>query len=808
MNNNFGGGTGGAGGESHGNSIGGRGGKGIGASLNCDIRVRDGNFVMNNAYDCGERGIDILHRSVAVEAIHDSLESYPQPKCHPGTRTKMLQDLHGWALNTHTKTSILWLYGPAGAGKSAIMQTVACQLQDVGRLGASFFFKRSHTTRGNARTLFSTIAYQLALSVPWLRTPISQTVEDNPSILVRSLEIQIKELIMKPCGRHGLSDSIAILIDGLDECDGHDVQREILRTIRNLFSPTNTISLRFIVASRPELHIREVLESSFYSGHYRSLNVEQSFDDVREYLSNELARIHREHDTMTNVLLPWPSLHILQELVYKSSGHFIYASTIIKFIDDKNYRPTQRLAMVQDLESTGSESAFEALDQLYMTILSSAARQSELLPILCAIVKFKLCPEDIDRLFRFAEGETRLLLRSLHSVLEIPLKADGVSIPSHISSHHASFLDFLNNPGRSWTFCVGTLHHRINLARIILETYVEPVKKLDEFLKGFIKDHFMSFITSLPTSTEVAELLPLIGTIDPDCIFGFLATDIPGRMLAWLKKILSAPRDLIKLWEDYEYMASFEKAMLWGSYTHPCEQHIFPCSPEFLRILVSLILQPGHLYGLPKLCDRLDLTWTEMRSFICSSSSHIGKDQHGPPVFAFRLAFRDVALQYIRKMVKNQLNVGGEVYSWESRDGALASIGKRRMDDDATGKQTEQWVAHMRDQCELVDGITYLVRLSPPCLALYRELWSIPLVPMGSSTSSPYVGRLIFHVTKWLESFPDPPMELIAFWKQIMSYRQPNSILNGPNYSLSMAEEGLTQTVTRWNERITVIYTN
>ncbi|KAJ6471557.1 hypothetical protein C8R45DRAFT_836482, partial [Mycena sanguinolenta] len=41
------------------------------------------------------------------------------------------------------ETTILWLYGPAGAGKSAIMQTLAHQLQDAGRRAASvvlFFF--------------------------------------------------------------------------------------------------------------------------------------------------------------------------------------------------------------------------------------------------------------------------------------------------------------------------------------------------------------------------------------------------------------------------------------------------------------------------------------------------------------------------------------------------------------------------------------------------------------------------------------------------------------------------------------------
>ncbi|KAJ6447575.1 hypothetical protein C8R45DRAFT_884491, partial [Mycena sanguinolenta] len=315
----------------------------MGASLNCDFH---GDVVMNNAYHRGESGIHILHRSVALEAIHDATDSFTEPKCHPETRTRMLMDLCKWALDPRPKTTILWLHGPAGAGKSAIMRTLATQLQKDGRLGGCFFFKRGHATRGNAKTLFATIAYQLAFNVELLRTPISRVVEQNPSILVRSIGTQMQELISKPCRAHKHWHPLVIVIDGLDECDGHAFQGEVLRAIRNP-SSNHPIFLRFLVASRPEPNIREVFDSSFYSGHCRLVNVEQSFRDVRKYLSDEFARIHREHRTMTNIPLPWPSPEVVWELVRKSSGHFIYASTIIKFIDDKNYRPTQRLAVVQ-----------------------------------------------------------------------------------------------------------------------------------------------------------------------------------------------------------------------------------------------------------------------------------------------------------------------------------------------------------------------------------------------------------------------------------------------------------------------------
>ncbi|KAJ6456855.1 hypothetical protein C8R45DRAFT_913783 [Mycena sanguinolenta] len=408
--------------------------------------------------------------------MYDSAESFPQPRCHPETRTEMLEDLHDWALDRETQHKILWLHGPAGAGKSAIMQTLSRQLGDAGILSASFFFKRGDPARGNGNALFATIAYQLAISVPWLRAKISQIVENDPLIVQRTIETQMIKLISEPCRSQKGEGHVTILVDGLDECERHDVQQEILHALR-IASSHSPSFLRFIIASRPEPYIREVFESPIYSDVHHSFNVEQSFDDVRKYLSDEFARIHREHRTMANIPLPWPSPDVLEELVWKSSGHFIYASTVIKFIDDKNYQPTQRLAVVQDANSTRSQSAFDPLDELYMSILSSAPRQSELIPILGAIVNFRVFPEEIDHLFRLAHGETRLLLRGLHSLLSLDDDYE-------ISSHHASFLDFLNNPGRSGTFCVGTLQRRIDLAQVALEAYVGPHENLHGIRSG------------------------------------------------------------------------------------------------------------------------------------------------------------------------------------------------------------------------------------------------------------------------------------------------------------------------------------
>ncbi|KAJ7883174.1 hypothetical protein B0H14DRAFT_2339717 [Mycena olivaceomarginata] len=122
-----------------------------------------------------------------LEAVYNSAESFPQPRCHPQTRVKLLNDLHEWATSNEAVLPMRWLHGPAGAGKSAVMQTLCQRLEAEGALGGDLFFKLGHPTRGNANALFAALAYQLALYNPAFKLLISKILEKDPSNATRSL---------------------------------------------------------------------------------------------------------------------------------------------------------------------------------------------------------------------------------------------------------------------------------------------------------------------------------------------------------------------------------------------------------------------------------------------------------------------------------------------------------------------------------------------------------------------------------------------------------------------------------------------
>ncbi|KAJ7248303.1 hypothetical protein C8J57DRAFT_1672739 [Mycena rebaudengoi] len=402
------------------------------------VNIHGGNF-----YDLNHgSGLHVLYQNVSLEAMHDSADNDAQPKCHPETRTKLLKKLYSWCIASEWSEGlpVLWLHGPTGVGKSAIMRTLAERLAKCGQLGGSFFFKRGHPTCGKAQKLFTTLAYQLTDNFPQLKPRISKIVADSPSLVSKSLMVQLQKLVTEPCRQLDTSRPITVIIDGLDECNDAGVQQEVLRCIGNSIREQDSFPLQFLIASWPEPHIREILRAFFFEGLHHMSNVEQSQEDVRKYLCDEFSRIHREHKrTMAGVLSPWPSPEVIKYLVDKSSGYFIYAATVIKFVDDRNFRPAEQLEALQG--ASHLESSLSALDQLYTQILSTVPACHRLLPILRPLefFEFQLHAGGIEQLLELKPGDVQLILRGLHSVLCIPEPEDDNDREDWISVHHASF---------------------------------------------------------------------------------------------------------------------------------------------------------------------------------------------------------------------------------------------------------------------------------------------------------------------------------------------------------------------------------
>jgi hypothetical protein len=174
---------------------------------------------------------------------------------------------------------------------------------------------------------------------------------------------------------------------------------------------------------------------------------------------------------MAMVPEPWPSQETIDDLVEKSSGYFIYASTIIKFIDDKYFRPTERLAVVTGMAEPHFGVPFAALHQLYTQILAQVPAQPQLLKILTVIAAKNsfdpLSITSIEQLLELEPGDVQLALNGRHSVINLPEEDNN----GDISTQNASFCDFLLDPTRAGIFYVGGCQHQTDLSCHILRAF-------------------------------------------------------------------------------------------------------------------------------------------------------------------------------------------------------------------------------------------------------------------------------------------------------------------------------------------------
>jgi hypothetical protein len=197
--------------------------------------------------------MDLLMEWVATGAFHNSDELYDAPKCHPHTRVAVLDDIMQWVCKSESEREdfMMWLFGPAGAGKSAIAKRIAEIAAEKGLLIAAFLFSRTSSTRGSKDRLIATLAYQLALSIPDTRTHIEDAIERDPAIFNKSIRTQIDTLLVEPF-QSVLSAQIIpsqklIIVDGLDECNGSQVQVDILDAICRSF-PTHQLPSNFLLS--------------------------------------------------------------------------------------------------------------------------------------------------------------------------------------------------------------------------------------------------------------------------------------------------------------------------------------------------------------------------------------------------------------------------------------------------------------------------------------------------------------------------------------------------------------------------------
>ncbi|TEB19029.1 hypothetical protein FA13DRAFT_1744795 [Coprinellus micaceus] len=414
-----------------------------------------------------------LYARISVGCMHNSAARVDAPKCHEETRTAVQDDIFSW-MSRGAPDEVLWLTGPAGAGKSAIMGTVCDRLKQSGQLVATFFFAE-YLGRTSKESFITTLAYQLQRH-PHVDESISQAmltaIRRDPAVFEMSLKEQAEILILQPlrCSRSPTPFSstlpMAIVIDGVDECgevlygtsSGRSRQSDQIEVLSVLLLAISDPSFpfRIIVASRPETRIRAFFTESAASK-FTEIFLDDKYspdDDIRLFLKSKFAEFCRRCGIDPST---WPSEEVIQKLVEDASGQFIYVATVLRFIDTPGTSPHAQLDIILKIKPQDASNPFSALDALYTSILRSSPSPENTVLWLKAVFRLQNLPHPqsgtpsawtINRLLESHAGQAQALLGGLPSLVHLPEKT-MVTMDSQYYGYHLKTLP-PNPPSVGW----------------------------------------------------------------------------------------------------------------------------------------------------------------------------------------------------------------------------------------------------------------------------------------------------------------------------------------------------------------------
>ncbi|KIL57180.1 hypothetical protein M378DRAFT_400065 [Amanita muscaria Koide BX008] len=377
--------------------------------------------------------------------------------CLDGTREEVLHEVINWIDDADPNAPrILWLFGTACTGKSAIAHTIARAMKESGALGSCFCFENGDVKRHTK--LFSTISRDLAIGDVWLKQALASVIARDPLVATTPDVIQqwdhlIKEPLSAISG--GIIGRLVIVIDALDENGDPPTMKHILYLLTKRASglPRN---VRILITSRPLPDICEAFDGAPHIKHMSMDEIAMSSTerDIQIYISNRLSDSDYSFSAdeivalakRSDGLFGWAHLacnHIMLDTVWLSE-HERYK----KLMSQTESGGTMLLGGMYDviLKEIMGDRPEELVLSRFRSVMRHVLFTLEPLTLEALITMHQTVQPEHDK-YDAEAAET--ILRSMGSLLA------GIHDRSTpIRPLHYSFRDFLIDPDRSGQFFV------------------------------------------------------------------------------------------------------------------------------------------------------------------------------------------------------------------------------------------------------------------------------------------------------------------------------------------------------------------
>ncbi|KAJ3576064.1 hypothetical protein NP233_g693 [Leucocoprinus birnbaumii] len=458
-----------------------------------------------------QSGIELLLQAAEPGAAFDSAARTTAPRCHPGTREEFIGTIFQWVTVRNGDPPLSWMKGPAGVGKSAVIQTCVERLRDASALCAAFFF--SINGRKDSMRLFPSIAYQLSLLIPSYYDLLDERIRFDKTLLNKSLRGQFQGLILEPLrelmARSGnLTRRIPVFIDGLDECESKEDQCDIIEIVAEA-AQLMTLPISWVFSTRPEVHIVTTFSKTTIASLTLKIDLPISREDdaeIETFLRHGLDLVLKRHNMPMNYC--WPSEKEVQMLVDASDGLFSYGSAALRFIGDPKWSdPQEPLDLIlQSITHDANNSLmgnaappFGELDALYymimenmppgrhplaglvLTLLSLTSKSSNTLGAMLhrrilglSEFQFRSICGDLSAVLLIEDHPPLDLATHIEPILESVMDIYHFSrfhYGGSVRFYHKSFIDFLVDPRRSGKYCTAVPSAYVALFKHFLNVY-------------------------------------------------------------------------------------------------------------------------------------------------------------------------------------------------------------------------------------------------------------------------------------------------------------------------------------------------
>ncbi|TFK64065.1 hypothetical protein BDN72DRAFT_286126 [Pluteus cervinus] len=444
--------------------------------------------------------------------------------------------------------------GPLGLVlQSGLAKWIAEHCEKKHQLAASFLFFRGDQDTNHTGKFIPPCPTKLRFPRLFPALLLIKLIEHDPTIMAKSFKTQWEKLVLAPLA--SANQPVLIVIDGIDELVSVGEQVAMLRCICDVAPSLSSGSVRILLFSRPEAHIREEIDkiNSDIINRIELGASEEDEADVRTFLELSFAQIRRR--CVSQIPSPWPPPAILDKLVEMADRQFIYATILLAFVDNQNESPVTNLNLVLQ----GHSSTFRNLDHLYLTIMKKARDETprergQLLHDLLAtdfLQKTSLIPVHSPCLAVYWSIDPTLV-QIMFGRLESVLSYGKVGVFDVITLRHRSFIDFTLNPSLPHPFVINhasfaTVLHRFNNPE-------DPglISSNPEIGRGLWCKYFHYWKYTMPTPTSIGfaafylasclRLKPLWLWPPEDLASGVRSTlDIHREFIVWMQSWVSNP---------------------------------------------------------------------------------------------------------------------------------------------------------------------------------------------------------------------------------------------------------------------------